>query len=287
MADQTEKKLRPTKDTLVQHIQELHAKVSSDIETKKKTSEPTKGLVLYRRRLEALEKEAKTVLRIKKEKPATSNRINSFEIPVEVKPELAEFLQLEEGDKVSRMDIRMAFKTYLYRDPDGTLGPKQEKWKWLNEKKKGGSYRDLRDPENRGAYLPDATIKKLLKTDQYQKDVKAGKIMSKRKDPEYVGKIEEVRTDPSITDKALLGLYEKLIIPKKKAPIKKGTAKKGAPKKGKKAVEVEEEEEEVESEEEEVEEKPKKKVLVKKPKKKVVIVEDDEVEEEEDEDEDD
>ena len=300
-----ERRLRPTKVTLIQHMEELSAKIELDIERKKKASEPHKNLASYLKTMERLLREAHAIPpKIKKEADPEKAKASAFNKPVEVTPELAKFLRLEEGDEVNQTDIGHAIRVYMHRKNPLVEGAKR--WAFLNDKK---PYRDLRDPENRGFFLPDATIEKLLKTKQYEKDVKAGKVICQRKNPTFVGRDTVVETDPRISNKTLMRLYNKLIIRPEKA--KKPKAKSGKPKgkakkvvaeeeeeeeddevvkpkkttkvkgKPKKVDEEEEEEEEDEEEEEEEVVKPKKTIKVKGKPKKVVVEEDDEEEDDE------
>jgi hypothetical protein len=262
------------KEAVMTHIGELKTSVEEEIEKSKKNSVPvSRFLSSLKKSLEALEKETRRALNIKNPN-ARKGSSSAFDQPIEVKPELAEFLGLEEGQEVTRQDVMTAFSVYIFLDPTKEMTPLKEKWAWLNPEG-----RDLRVPGQ--GIKPDPTLSKLLKIKEFQKSVEAGKEHVMRKSANGKGKEEVTLTDTKITNQIITKLFNRLILPSK-------TSKKVA----KKSDEDEEEEEPVKtkakktlkkSEDEEEEEPVKTKA---KPKAKKTLKkksEDDEDEEEEEE----
>lgn len=273
-----ERKLRPTKEGVIEHFKELEDYLSNVIEKRKKNSAPIRDLAAGLKKLKALEKESAKVMKVKKVVKSNTPRVSGFDLPVNVTPELEEFLGLEPGETTTRNEIREAIYMYVYRDPAKKLTPAAKKWTWLNDKK---PYRDLRDPtSSRVIYILDKKLSKLLKVEQYKKDVQAGKYTMKKTSKIYEGKDNFVLEDDTINSHALTRLYNKLVLPSKKKTTK------ATPKK--KKVLVEEDEDSEEEEEVPPKKKAPKKVVKKVPKKVAKkIEEEEEDEEEEDEEEED
>jgi len=87
-----------------------------------------------------------------------------------VSDELTEFLQLEPGTHVSRIDATRAICVYAYLRPEENR-EQMLKWAFLNE-----NNRDLQDPKNKRAIIPDEKLRVLLRYDEYAQNVRDGKI---------------------------------------------------------------------------------------------------------------
>jgi len=88
--------------------------------------------------------------------------------------ELADFLKVEHGTQLSRNDITTAICTYIYN----RNGQSQQEWAHLNT-----CHRNLQSTSASGKIIinPDIELYKLLKVDEYVKDVIDGKVIRKDK----------------------------------------------------------------------------------------------------------
>lgn len=242
-------RLRPTKQTLMTSLEELEKLMVDYIDSKKKKAETIpRPLILLKKKTTASLSQARKVLHIKSPKKKRANPNSGLSKPCKFTPAVLEFLQLDKNEKISPIDLNSAIHVYLYRNLDEDLPEKKEYWAYLNEEG-----RDLRDPDNKGYYLLDATLKKVLGYAQYVKDVKEGKIVVKRKDKVYLRNVSCVITDTKVNNNTITRLiYRQVLKDPKEAKASKATPKaktspksKAAPKgkaKAKKVVEEEEEE---------------------------------------------
>jgi hypothetical protein len=110
-------------------------------------------------------------------KRSRPDQINGFNTEYNISKELAEFLNVEEDSKFTRTDITRAICAYTHINKDEARS-ETLKWDYLNHENE----RDLRDSENKRVINPDKALSKLLKYDQFKKDVKKGNIVIKAKD---------------------------------------------------------------------------------------------------------
>lgn len=117
-----------------------------------------------------MKKDVPKIVRVIRTRSSGSKKLpktNGLTILHPISAELANFLQVKKGTMLSRIDICRAIGVYIYiaedEDREWILD-----WKYLNE--------ESRDLRNGKTILPDKTLSKLLKYEQYKKDVKAGKI---------------------------------------------------------------------------------------------------------------
>lgn len=116
----------------------------------------------------------------------STNKTSGFILKCEITDELAKFMQVSKDDPPSRREITNAICMYACIKP-GENRPQMTKWEHLNP----GGKRNLQDPNNKMAIIPDAVLSTLLGYDEYRKDVKAGKI-SKKVRNKTTGETKEV-----------------------------------------------------------------------------------------------
>lgn len=285
-----ERKLRPTKESVRAKIQDIHETIDLSMEKRKKKGLPSSDLKALASEVKKLESEFQKAFpkpKAAKKKGAKGKdgtvKANPLEAPCKLTPELMEFLQLDEdSEPVSRVDLNCAFRTYCYREKGVPLSERAERWAYLNDKK---PYRDLRDPEKKTRILLDKPLKKLLNYDQYVKDVKAGKVVVKRKSKLYQGSDLVTIDTPDIAFTTITKLFSKLVVTPKKKKAPKTSPKQT--KKGKKSKKEESEDEEEEEETSKKSKKSKKSKQTKKSKKEESEDEEEDDEEDEEEEEDD
>ena len=175
----------------------------------------------------------------KKKRKQVDKSNNILMKKVSVSPELAKFLKLKKGEQVSRSEVNTAVTMYI-NIKDLKKVPAEKK-KWVTRMNPGGK-RSLQEKEQHNIIVPDKVLSSLLNYPAYQKKVKAGKQVWRRKNKE-TGEMEDKVEDD---DKLTYSVVQHLLAPH--FPKGKKTSEEVE------ASEVEVEEEEVEVEEEEVEE---------------------------------
>lgn len=171
-----EKKAKPTISDHVGHYMSLIEFL--DVEIDRKCREKEKGvnwIRKFKKMVITMKKELPMVWRskaLRKELSSRSNRSNGLTVKVGITKELAQFLQVPEDTQLSRVDVLRAICVYSH------LNPKEERedvlrWAYLNPDGK----RNLQNPKSKLSILPNKDISKLLRYDQYKKDVAAGKVV--------------------------------------------------------------------------------------------------------------
>lgn len=143
-----------------------------------------------RKHVSSLKTSAKWVTKGAKRAPPT---VNGLDIPIIVSDELADFLQLDGNEDLTRIDVTRALCVYCHLSPDEER-EETLRWKYLNE-----DGRDLRNPDNRQQIIPDKQLRELLGYDKYIDDVKNGKVIAHRKNKITGEREEYVVTDPALT----------------------------------------------------------------------------------------
>lgn len=167
---------KPTVDDHLKRYEKLLTFINEEIDKRAKIKEKgTRVLRSVRKMVKSLMAE---VPKISKHKPKKTGepRMSGLKVECSITDELADFLEIERGTKLSRMDVLRAINVYC-KFKHGELRPDMLKWGYLNKDKK----RDLQNPANRRELIPDKKLSKLLRYEQYKKDVKDGKIKRKRK----------------------------------------------------------------------------------------------------------
>lgn len=180
------------KATIQSHIEKYNELLALlDAEISRKSREKEKGVRSFRKARKlvlALRKELPQVTRSKIARSILSTRKNiasGITKKFQISKELAEFLKVPEDTELSRVEATNGICVYAHLKKD----EKREsmlRWKHLNP----GCKRNLQNPKDKKAILPDAALTKLLRYSQYKKDVAAGKIKIKSKD-KTTGKKEE------------------------------------------------------------------------------------------------
>ena len=122
----------------------------------------------------------------KKKRPIGKNKNYGFGKLKTPSKALVNFLGLEKDVQISRTDATRAICCYIHFNPDEK---REETIRWKESMNHDGK-RNLQDPSDKNRILPDAALAKFLDHSKYKKDVKDGKIIVKRKQPN--GKYENV-----------------------------------------------------------------------------------------------
>lgn len=203
------KKAKKRPVTFEEHMQkydELLKLVSDEID--KRAREGTAGTRAFRKirkKIVVLQKETPKVMK-KKYRPKSKKR-SGFILDCEISDELRTFLKLKKGENLSRIDITNAICVYAHLDPK----EKREKilrWKHLNPNGK----RDLQDPDNKRAIVPDAALSKLLGYKKYVSDVEKGKVKRIKTDPVTKEKHLVVEEDSTLYYYVIQKLIQKHIV---------------------------------------------------------------------------
>lgn len=177
-------------ETLTEAFAELTALLDGEIERLSKSKE--KGSAVFRRirrHVTGLQKKSTALAKRKHKRSGGHN--GGFKTEHAISKDLADFLKVKPDTRVNRQDVTQAICVYA-RLRDDENRPSMLKWKHLNPKG-----RNLQDPENKKALLPDKALASLLNYDQYKKDVAAGTVTKKVK-REDGSSSEEVVTDPAL-----------------------------------------------------------------------------------------
>ena len=101
-------------------------------------------------------------------------------VSVKISDEFAAFMRLDEcnisRDEITRNDATNAICVYAHYNPDETRGH-MKKWRHLNP----DGERDLQDPNNRKAIIPDKVLSKLLGYEEYRTRVASGDVKRSKK----------------------------------------------------------------------------------------------------------
>ncbi len=185
------------KVTLETHLAKLDSLLKLlDDEIDRKSREKEKGTRTFqriRKVVREIKRETPKIANAKRRVRVTGNRVSGFMIKYPVNEEGARFLQLDKGTPLSRRELTNAICVYAHRKPD-EIRELMLKWDYLNLK----GERDLQKPGERMVILPDDTLTKLLRYEEYQKQVKAGKIIKRVKIKETGKTVEKIQTDDSL-----------------------------------------------------------------------------------------
>ena len=163
------------KVTLESHLAdytELMTLLDSEID--RRAQEKEKGIRVFRtvrKMVKQLEKDTPKIANLKRTSTSNGRKVSGFTLLCEITDELADFMGVKRGTTPSRAEITNAICVYARLKP-GEKRPQMLKWEVLN----AGGKRNLQDPNNNMAIIPDETLTKLLKYEQYKEDVKAKKI---------------------------------------------------------------------------------------------------------------
>lgn len=196
-------KHKTTIEEHVTHYTDLIASINTEIDKRSRNMEG--GVRIFRRMrktLTAMLKELPHVVRSKKLRALITKKRMSpagLNMKYTISSELARFLQKPSDAVLSRIEATRAICVYAHIKPDESREEILE-WSYLNT----GGKRDLQDPENKRAILPDVALSKLLNYEKYKRDVLQGKITKKTKTfIDVDGEKSQVIKTVKVTDNAL------------------------------------------------------------------------------------
>ncbi len=190
--DETTSKRRRKIVTVEDHIanyNELLTYVNNEISRKKKEKETgVRALNYILKHLTSMKKEVPQLFKKPKKEhihiEGVPPKENNLTKPIEICDELADFLQLEHGSKLTRSQVTSAIYAYCFFDESkATAKP----WEYLNPER-----RDLRDPNKKSIIIPDEALNRLLRYDEYCEQVANGSQLVKSKNKE-TGKSDLVK----------------------------------------------------------------------------------------------
>ena len=142
----------------------------------------------------------------KKKRKQVDKSNNILMKKVDVSPALAKFLKLKKGERVSRSVVNTAVTMYINIKDLKKVAP--EKKMWIARMNPAGK-RCLQDESNGSIIHPDKALSALLDYPAYQKKVKAGKQMWRRKNKET----EEMEYVVEEDDKLTYSVVQHLLAP--------------------------------------------------------------------------
>jgi len=171
------KKTKPTLDSVRDEVNALKEMFEAEIEK----PGSARAWKTAKKRLESIYNKLPKIAKKKARDPNKEKKKTAFDKPKIPSTELATFLKLKKGELISMADCTRAICVYTHLKDDETRDA-QLKWKWLNKdgrdlrNKETVKNADGKDVQIKLAIKPDDKLTKLLKYDQYKKDVKKGKI---------------------------------------------------------------------------------------------------------------
>jgi len=165
--------------------------LKSEIEKRSKAKEKGVRVLLSTRKiLKELRKETPHIAHKRKPRDPSLPRIthSGFTQEYLITAELAAFLQIEDEEpRLSRLDATRAICVYS-RLKEDEQRDEMLKWAYLNPDGK----RNLQNTKDKKAIVPDAVLSKLLKYDDYKKQVRLGKVTKKVTVDKDTGRKEDV-----------------------------------------------------------------------------------------------
>jgi hypothetical protein len=169
------------KVTLESHLEKYDTLIKFlDEEIDRKSNDKEKGVRVFRtirKSVKELHKEVPKIANTKRKNNVNGGKVSGFVLLCKITDELADFMELPRGSTPSRSDITNAICAYARLKPDETR-PQLLKWAHLNKDGK----RNLQDPNEKMAIIPDEKLSSLLNYEQYKQDVADGKITKKATD---------------------------------------------------------------------------------------------------------
>lgn len=176
--EEEEKKERaPRRKITIESHLEKYEKLESFLdeqidELKRRKEKGTRVFTTIRKSVRELHREAPKIANSKRKSSSShQNKVSGFVLQCEITKELANFLNIDPETTLCRKDVTNAICVYAHLKPDEKR-VHMLKWEYLNP----GGKRNLQDPSNKMSILPDSALSKLLRYNQYKKDVKTGKI---------------------------------------------------------------------------------------------------------------
>ncbi len=177
-------KRKRTKINLETYIEKItHAVKKCDVEIERLSSNPSgerkgiKTLKSVRRTLLDLETKAPklTKLRRRYKMSGTIRKNSGLTTPQNISDELREFLKIEEGRNLSRIEVTRAINSYINIKKDERR-PSILEWAYLNP-----NHRNLQNEKDKRIIFPDKPLAKLLRYAEYKKAVESAQITEAHK----------------------------------------------------------------------------------------------------------
>ena len=177
-------KRKRTKINLETYIEKItHAVKKCDVEIERLSSNPSgerkgiKTLKSVRRTLLDLETKAPklTKLRRRYKMSGTIRKNSGLTTPQNISDELREFLKIEEGRNLSRIEVTRAINSYINIKKDERRLSILE-WAYLNP-----NHRNLQNEKDKRIIFPDKPLAKLLRYAEYKKAVESAQITEAHK----------------------------------------------------------------------------------------------------------
>ncbi len=177
-------KRKRTKINLETYIEKINQAIKKcDVEIERLSSNPSgerkgiKTLKSVRRTLLDLETKAPKLTKLRRQyKMSGTVRKNSgLTTPQHISDELRKFLKLEKGRSLSRIEVTRAINSYINVKNDEKR-PNILEWSYLNP-----NHRNLQNEKDKRIIFPDEPLAKLLRYNQYKKDVALAKITEAHK----------------------------------------------------------------------------------------------------------
>ncbi len=184
-----------TIETHLEKYDKLLELLNEHIDHLRKNKEPgSRVFTTIRKAVRELHKEAPKIANSRRKSVTNNqNKVSGFVLQCQLTPELEDFLHVDRDTTLCRRDVTNAICVYSHLKPD-EVRPHMLRWEYLNPKGK----RNLQNPKERMAIVPDSTLAKLLRYNKYKKDVKAGLVTKNVKD-----KKTRVTTTVTVTEPTL------------------------------------------------------------------------------------
>jgi len=184
-----------TMETHLEKYDGLLELLDEHIDRLRKNKEPgSRVFTTIRKAVRELHKEAPKIANSRRKSVADNqNKVSGFVLQCRLSPELADFLRVDRGATLCRRDVTNAICVYSRLKPDESR-PHMLKWEYLNPQGK----RNLQNPKERMAIVPDHALSKLLRYNKYKKDVKKGVVTKNVKDKKTRATTTVVVTEPTL-----------------------------------------------------------------------------------------
>jgi len=168
-----------TIETHLEKYDKLIEFLDEHIDHLRKNKEPgSRVFTTIRKSVRELNKEAPKIANSRRKTTLNNqNKVSGFVLQCQISPELADFLQVSHTTTLCRKDVTNAICVYSHLNP---IEAREHmlRWEYLNR----GGKRNLQNPKERMAIIPDSALSKLLQYNQYKKDVKGGLVTKNVRD---------------------------------------------------------------------------------------------------------
>ena len=173
---------RPTAEEYVATSKQLLELCDAEINRRARKKEPgIRSFRKMRKLIARMQKDFPHVIKARRPRDPTKTNVtpSGFAVQHMISAELAKFLKVPSDTRLSRLEATRAICAYV-RLKEGEDRETILRWANLNP----GGKRDLQDPNDKRAIIPDALLSKLLRFPDYQKKVANGMVTKKTKNKE-------------------------------------------------------------------------------------------------------